>query len=46
MRIVNILIIAKKILYVANVGDTRSIIVNENDVERISYDHKGSDIRE
>lgn len=34
---------SKRILYSANVGDTRSILISENKVKRLSYDHKCSD---
>tara|TARA_B110000503_G_C6998611_1_gene350503 strand:- start:326 stop:472 length:147 start_codon:yes stop_codon:yes gene_type:complete len=38
--------IAKKILYIANVGDTRSVLQNGAKFLRISYDHKSSDSKE
>jgi len=33
-------------LYVANVGDSRAILVNGSTVRRVSYDHRASDPRE
>ena len=36
----------KKILYCANVGDTRCILTNSEFVKRISYDHKAYDKNE
>ena len=36
----------KKILYSANVGDTRSILISNNQVRRLSYDHRASDPQE
>ena len=38
--------LAKKILYIANVGDTRAVLLNDKQFLRISYDHKGSDSKE
>ena len=36
----------KRILYGANVGDTRSILISNNEVKRLSYDDRASDINE
>ena len=36
----------KKILYSANIGDTRSILISKNDYKRLSYDHRANDDKE
>ena len=36
----------QRVLYVANVGDTRAVLVSSESATRISYDHKGIDDRE
>ena len=36
----------KKILYSANVGDTRSVLIKKNEYKRLSYDHRASDPNE
>ena len=36
----------KKILYCANIGDTRSILISNNQVRRLSYDDRASDPQE
>ena len=33
----------ERIVYVANVGDSRAVITSLNSVERLSYDDKASD---
>ena len=33
----------KRILYTANVGDTRAVLGQFGGCKRVSYDHKGSD---
>jgi len=33
----------KRVIYSGNVGDTRSILIREKEVLRLSYDHKSSD---
>jgi len=34
---------AKRVIYCANVGDSRCVLVSNNGVKRLSYDHKASD---
>ena len=46
MKMVKFNIKEKKVLYLANVGDTRSVLLTDNNCERISYDHKTSDLNE
>ena len=36
----------QRVLYSANVGDTRSILISRNDVKRLSYDHRADDKNE
>ena len=36
----------QKILYSANIGDTRSILISKNEYKRLSYDHRASDSNE
>jgi serine/threonine protein phosphatase PrpC len=36
----------QKCLYSANVGDTRSLLISNNDYKRLSYDHRASDDNE
>ena len=36
----------QRILYSANVGDTRSVLISKNDVKRLSYDHRADDKNE
>jgi serine/threonine protein phosphatase PrpC len=36
----------RKVLYCANVGDSRCIIMSDNDCKKLSYDHKCSDKEE
>ena len=36
----------KRILYCANIGDTRCVLVNKNKVTRLSYDHRVADTKE
>ena len=36
----------KKILYSANIGDTRSVLLSNNDYKRLSYDHRATDSNE
>ena len=36
----------KKILYSANIGDTRSILISKNEFKRLSYDHRAHDSNE
>ena len=36
----------KRCLYSANVGDTRSILISENNYKRLSYDHRADDSKE
>ena len=36
----------RKILYCANIGDSRCVLVNKNRVTRLSYDHRVADIKE
>ena len=36
----------KKILYSVNVGDTRSVLIKNNEYRRLSYDHRASDPNE
>ena len=36
----------KKVLYSANIGDTRSILISSNDYRRLSYDHRATDTNE
>jgi len=33
----------EKVLYIANVGDSKAIIVTQNGTEQTTYDHKGTD---
>lgn len=37
---------ARKVVYCANVGDSRCVLVSNFGVKRLSYDHKASDIQE
>lgn len=36
----------QRVLYSANVGDTRSVLISKNDVKRLSYDHRADDKNE
>ena len=36
----------KKVLYSANIGDTRSLLISSNDYKRLSYDHRATDSNE
>ena len=36
----------KKVLYSANIGDTRSLLISGNDYKRLSYDHRATDPEE
>ena len=36
----------KKVLYSANIGDTRSVLISSNDYQRLSYDHRATDTNE
>ncbi len=36
----------ERVLYVANVGDTRAVLVTATGVERLSYDHRPGDSAE
>lgn len=36
----------QRVLYVANVGDTRAVLVSSESVERLSYDHRPNDNEE
>ena len=36
----------KKVLYSANIGDTRSLLISSNDYKRLSYDHRATDTNE
>lgn len=36
----------QRVLYVANVGDTRAVLVNSESAQRISYDHRAVDDEE
>ena len=36
----------KKVLYSANIGDTRSVLISSNDYKRLSYDHRATDTNE
>lgn len=36
----------ERILYIANVGDTRAILINAGGVQRLSYEHKAIDSNE
>ena len=36
----------KKIIYSANIGDTRSLLISSNDYKRLSYDHRATDNEE
>lgn len=36
----------QKVLYSANVGDTRSVLISKNGVKRLSYDHRADDKNE
>ncbi|GAC74541.1 hypothetical protein PANT_12d00022 [Moesziomyces antarcticus T-34] len=37
---------AKRVLYTANVGDTRAVLCRNGQAVRLTYDHKGSDAQE
>jgi len=39
-------IIGKRVLYIANVGDTRAVLGQIASYKRVSYDHKASDEHE
>ena len=36
----------KRIAYSANIGDSRTVLIKRKKPERLSYDHKGSDLKE
>ena len=36
----------KRVLYSANIGDTRSLLISSNDYKRLSYDHRATDSNE
>ena len=36
----------EKVLYSANIGDTRSLLISSNDYKRLSYDHRATDTNE
>ena len=36
-------IIGKRMLYIANVGDTRAVLGQINSYKRVSYDHRAND---
>ncbi len=36
----------KKYLYCANLGDTRAVLIKKNEAERITVDHKATNIEE
>lgn len=37
---------SRRVIYCANVGDTRCVLISSFGVKRLSYDHKASDIQE
>ena len=36
----------KRVIYSANIGDSRTVLIRRNKAERLSYDHKGTDFKE
>jgi len=36
----------KRVIYSANIGDSRTVLIRKKKAERLSYDHKGTDLKE
>lgn len=36
----------QRVLYIANVGDTRAVLIDQQNVNRVSYDHRVVDDEE